>query len=100
MKTALQSDPYLFALPSPSPSMSKADDAHYELLRLALEVSAQNGAVGGPVAARTRETALHAVGTARRAAVRAQDAELHQLCDEAEKRIGPAPEAQESGADH
>jgi hypothetical protein len=63
--------------------MSKADDTHYELLRMAVEVYRQNQAVGGSVSARTKETALHAIGTARRAARTSNDPELLAHCDEA-----------------
>jgi hypothetical protein len=67
--------------------MSKADDVHYELLKMAMDVYSQNSAVGGAVAVRTKESALHAVGTARRAANTARDNALHALCDEAERKI-------------
>jgi hypothetical protein len=67
--------------------MPKADDAHYELLRMAVEIYHQNHAVGGSVAASTKETALHAVATARRAARTAKGNDLHALCDDAERKI-------------
>src|SRR6187455_288499 len=84
MMTAPIDDALLHAPRSP---MGKADDVHYELLRMTVEVYQQNLAVGGAVATRTKETALHAVSTARRAAATAKDNELNALCDEVERKI-------------
>lgn len=88
MNAMRRADPIVFA--STPLAMSKADDAHYELLTLAEEIYRQNRAVGGAVAHSTKVAALHAVGTARRAAASSNDPELLARCDEAQSRIDGA----------